>query len=108
MNTGIADAHNLSWKLAAVLRQEASEPLLDTYEEERRPVALRNCEESRRNFEKLFEVMEAFGLPRDGLETLARLRASAAFKWLPASWRSALPRCWPVWRTEGGGQDLIW
>ena len=92
MNTGIADAHNLSWKLAAVLRQQAGEPLLDTYEEERRPVALRNCEESRKNFEKIFEVMEALGLPRDGLERLARLRASAPFRWLPAPWRSALLR----------------
>ena len=92
MNTGIADAHNLCWKLAAVLHQQAGEPLLDTYEEERRPVALRNCEESRRNFDKIFEVMEAFGLPRGGLERLARLRASAAFRWLPVSWRSALLR----------------
>ena len=92
MNTGIADAHNLCWKLAAVLSQQASDGLLDTYEEERRPVALRNCEESRRNFDKIFEVMEAFGLPRDGLETLARIRASSAFKWLPASWRSAFLR----------------
>ncbi|RSD19473.1 FAD-dependent oxidoreductase [Amycolatopsis eburnea] len=38
-NTGIADAHNLAWKLAAVLTQGAGEALLDTYEDERRPVA---------------------------------------------------------------------
>lgn len=92
MNTGIADAHNLCWKLAAVLRRQAGEPLLETYEQERRPVALRNCEESRRNFDKILDVMEAFGLPRDGLERLARLRATAAFQWLPDSWRSALLR----------------
>jgi hypothetical protein len=35
MNTGIGDAVNLSWKLAAVLRQRAGESLLDTYEPER-------------------------------------------------------------------------
>ena len=35
MNTGIGDAVNLSWKLAAVLRQRASDALLDTYEPER-------------------------------------------------------------------------
>ncbi|MEU1528845.1 FAD-dependent oxidoreductase [Streptomyces fagopyri] len=39
-NTGIQDAHNLAWKVAAVLRGWAGEKLLDTYETERRPVAL--------------------------------------------------------------------
>ncbi|KLO79051.1 phenol 2-monooxygenase [Fusarium fujikuroi] len=38
-NTGIADAHNLSWKLASVLCGESSPELLDTYDVERRPVA---------------------------------------------------------------------
>jgi 2-polyprenyl-6-methoxyphenol hydroxylase-like FAD-dependent oxidoreductase len=35
MNTGIGDAVNLSWKLAAVLKEGAPEKLLDTYEPER-------------------------------------------------------------------------
>ncbi|WP_051830480.1 MULTISPECIES: FAD-dependent monooxygenase [Streptomyces] len=39
MNTGIGDADNLAWKLAAVVAGTAGEPLLDTYEDERRPVA---------------------------------------------------------------------
>jgi putative polyketide hydroxylase len=38
-NTGIAEAHNLAWKLAAVLRGEADQRLLATYEAERRPIA---------------------------------------------------------------------
>jgi len=38
-NTGIQDAHNLAWKLAATLRGAAGPGLLDTYETERRPVA---------------------------------------------------------------------
>lgn len=38
-NTGIAEAHNLAWKLAAVLRGEAGEELLTTYDSERRPLA---------------------------------------------------------------------
>jgi 2-polyprenyl-6-methoxyphenol hydroxylase-like FAD-dependent oxidoreductase len=37
-NTGIQDAHNLAWKLAMVLRGDADEGLLDSYEAERRPV----------------------------------------------------------------------
>lgn len=39
MNTGIQDAYNLGWKLAAVVTNQASAGLLDTYEEERLPVA---------------------------------------------------------------------
>ncbi|MFJ8085669.1 FAD-dependent oxidoreductase [Streptomyces sp. NPDC096205] len=38
-NTGIQDAHNLAWKLAAVLGGWAGEELLDSYDTERRPVA---------------------------------------------------------------------
>ena len=38
-NTGIHDAHNLAWKLAAVLKGYAHPRLLDTYESERKPVA---------------------------------------------------------------------
>jgi 2-polyprenyl-6-methoxyphenol hydroxylase-like FAD-dependent oxidoreductase len=41
-NTAIEDAVNLGWKLAAVLRNQASEKLLGSYEAERRPLALRN------------------------------------------------------------------
>ncbi|GHI06771.1 monooxygenase [Streptomyces cellostaticus] len=39
-NTGIQDAHNLAWKLAAVLAGWAGPGLLDSYDTERRPVAL--------------------------------------------------------------------
>ena len=38
-NVGIEDAHNLAWKLAAVLNGESRPSLLDTYDAERRPVA---------------------------------------------------------------------
>ncbi len=38
-NTGIADAHNLAWKLAAVCTGEAPDTLLDTYQRERLPIA---------------------------------------------------------------------
>ncbi|MFF8615367.1 FAD-dependent monooxygenase [Streptomyces sp. NPDC015350] len=39
MNTGIGDADNLAWKLAAVIAGYADEALLDTYGDERRPLA---------------------------------------------------------------------
>lgn len=92
MNTGIADAHNLCWKLAAVLRGAAGDALLDTYETERRPVAQRNCEESQRNFEKVFEVIEALGLSRDAPKLLARIMGSRAMRMLPGAIRNGLHR----------------
>jgi 2-polyprenyl-6-methoxyphenol hydroxylase-like FAD-dependent oxidoreductase len=42
LNSGVADAENLAWKLAWVLRGEADPSLLDSYEAERRPVAREN------------------------------------------------------------------
>ncbi|OIJ97043.1 FAD-dependent monooxygenase [Streptomyces monashensis] len=43
MNTGVDDAANLAWKLAAVLQGWGGPGLLATYEAERRPVARRNA-----------------------------------------------------------------
>ena len=40
MNCGVADAHNLAWKLAGVLAGWASPALLESYEPERRPHAV--------------------------------------------------------------------
>ena len=42
MNTGVDDAVNLGWKLAAVCGGWAPPTLLDTYEAERRPIGIRN------------------------------------------------------------------
>jgi 2-polyprenyl-6-methoxyphenol hydroxylase-like FAD-dependent oxidoreductase len=53
MNTGIQDAHNLAWKLAWVLRDVAPDSLLDSYEQERRPVADLNRSRSVANFLRL-------------------------------------------------------
>merc|ERR1712137_1165237 len=39
MNAGVRDAHNLSWKIASVVRGAAGVELLRTYDEERRPAA---------------------------------------------------------------------
>jgi 2-polyprenyl-6-methoxyphenol hydroxylase-like FAD-dependent oxidoreductase len=46
-NTAVDDAVNLGWKLAAVLRRHASPSLLDSYELERRPLAMRNTRYAR-------------------------------------------------------------
>jgi len=39
MNTGLQDAYNLAWKLALVVKGTANSALLDSYEEERLPIA---------------------------------------------------------------------
>ncbi|HVR53915.1 MAG TPA: FAD-dependent monooxygenase [Pseudorhodoferax sp.] len=53
LNTGIQDAHNLAWKLAAVLDGRADATLLDSYEAERQPVARINTDQSLANASKL-------------------------------------------------------
>ena len=50
MNTGIGDAVDLGWKLAAYLEGWAGEALLASYDLERRPVAVRNVNEATKNF----------------------------------------------------------
>ncbi|WP_217236068.1 FAD-dependent monooxygenase [Streptomyces sp. AC555_RSS877] len=47
MNTGVDDAANLAWKLAAAVQGWAGPDLLDTYGIERRPIALRNTSAAR-------------------------------------------------------------
>ena len=59
LNTGVQDAHNLMWKVAAVEAGSAGEALLDTYAVERRPVAQRNADVSLRNAARLAEVYQA-------------------------------------------------
>ena len=65
LNTGVQDAHNLVWKLAAVEAGWASPSLLDTYEIERRPVAQQNAEQSLGNALRLVEVPQALGISDD-------------------------------------------
>ncbi|MBT2597878.1 FAD-dependent oxidoreductase [Arthrobacter sp. ISL-72] len=53
MNTGVLDAVNLSWKLAASLEGWGGETLLDSYEFEQRPVAIRNVTEAGDNLKRM-------------------------------------------------------
>jgi hypothetical protein len=53
MNTGIGDAGNLGWKLAAAVHGWGGETLLDSYAAERRPIAQINCNEATCNVNAL-------------------------------------------------------
>jgi 2-polyprenyl-6-methoxyphenol hydroxylase-like FAD-dependent oxidoreductase len=67
MNTGIADACDLGWKLAAVLHGFAGPRLLSSYDAERRPVGLRNREASKRHSETRRDIASVY---HDGLTAL--------------------------------------
>lgn len=62
LTSGIQDAHNICWKLAAVLNGHADPTLLDTYEAERRPVDARNIQRSMENSMAHMLIGQAFGL----------------------------------------------
>ena len=75
-NTAVEDAVNLGWKLSAVIRGYASETLLSTYEQERRPLAIRNTSYAKGFADSLglFEPEE--GIEDDSAEAIeARARA---------------------------------
>src|SRR4030095_5844250 len=51
MNTGLQDAYNLAWKLALVVQDRANPALLDTYAQERMPLAKQLLEATDRAFQ---------------------------------------------------------
>ncbi|KAJ5734900.1 FAD binding domain-containing protein [Penicillium malachiteum] len=59
VNTGIADAQNLAWKIAAW----AKEAILSTYGKERRPIAIANAHQSVKNQVKLRDLKAALRDP---------------------------------------------
>ena len=65
LTSGIQDAQNLCWKVAAALKGQADETLLDSYEPERRPVDARNIQRSMENAMTHFQMGPAFGLKPD-------------------------------------------
>ncbi|UZE21105.1 FAD-dependent monooxygenase [Pseudomonas sp. B21-056] len=77
MNTGILDAVNLAWKLAAVLNGKACDALLDSYQVERQAFARKLVKTT----DRLFTVVTAQGGFADFVRTrIAPLIASVAYK----------------------------
>ena len=82
MNTGLQDAYNLGWKLALVVKGRADSALLDSYEEERIPVARRLLNTTDRAFRlvvadnplagflrtQIFARVAAFALSREAIQ----------------------------------------
>lgn len=79
LNTGIHSAHNLAWKLGAVMRGEAPDALIDTYDHERREAALINCEFGRVNAFHVANLMQALRQSASTAEKRALIAASKQY-----------------------------
>lgn len=86
MNTGIQDANNLAWKIGWVLQHGADERLLETYEQERAPIARFNA---RSQAEKNRDVMRM-------KSPVKRMARNALLGWMDRSeglqWQAAHAR----------------
>ncbi|MCR9137623.1 MAG: FAD-dependent monooxygenase [Alphaproteobacteria bacterium] len=61
-NTSIQDSFNLAWKLAAVLKGQAGERLLETYSTERAPIAKQIVTRANQSITEFGPIIEALGL----------------------------------------------
>jgi 2,4-dichlorophenol 6-monooxygenase len=61
-NTSVQDAYNLAWKLAAVLRGQAEPSLLDSYNQERAPIAKQIVTRANQSIAEFGPIFEALGL----------------------------------------------
>ena len=68
MNTGIGDVDNLGWKLAAICKGWGTVSLIETYETERRPVAIRNLAQSYALAEAKSSLQVPNGIEKSGSE----------------------------------------
>ncbi|MET0311920.1 MAG: FAD-dependent monooxygenase [Burkholderiaceae bacterium] len=77
MNTGIADAFDLGWKLTAALQGWAGPHLLDSYEWERRAIGVRNTIAAASNADRIDAMMRVTpeGLEEEGPEGEERRKA---------------------------------
>jgi len=76
-NTGVSDADNLAWKLAAVMKGRADPALLDSYHQERHEAALQNVQVTNRTSSFLRPQPGPQKLFRDAVIGLARQHAFA-------------------------------
>lgn len=61
-NTSIQDAFNLAWKLAMVVKGEAKETLLESYEAERAPIAKQIVDRANKSIEEFGPIFQSLGL----------------------------------------------
>jgi 2-polyprenyl-6-methoxyphenol hydroxylase-like FAD-dependent oxidoreductase len=79
MNTGIDDVANLAWKLAAVVQGWGGRALLDSYECERKPIAVRNTRAARAIAKQVGSVEIPLELEEDSPRGAAQRQEVGAF-----------------------------
>lgn len=84
LNTGLGDVTNLAWKLAAIINQSASLDFLNTYEEERRAIAIRNLNAAEKNAADAIATKQKFP-PSENPEGFAKENARIAKQHVQAS-----------------------
>lgn len=92
MNTGIGDAIDLSWKLDATLNGWGGSELLDSYEIERKPIAIRNSLISATNSDKIDMVMDETPVGIDAGDAAGvalRSQLTRKIRWLSRQFNSA-------------------
>ncbi|GGI25727.1 hypothetical protein GCM10010987_35820 [Bradyrhizobium guangdongense] len=90
MNTGIAEAVDLSWKIAAVLEGWGGPTLLESYDTERRPIAMRNVSQASANLAAMRSVPPEPMLLDQGPAGETARRATGAYtqQAMQREWRS--------------------
>jgi 2,4-dichlorophenol 6-monooxygenase len=64
-NTSIQDAYNLAWKLALVLKGQAAPELLQTYDDERAPIAKQIVDRANKSRNQFGQIFRALGMTPD-------------------------------------------
>jgi hypothetical protein len=77
MNTGIGDAAEVAWKLAAILKGFGGPGLIASYEQERRPVGLRNRQASAGHNKVRGQIAALYDNHLDGLDESGELARRA-------------------------------
>ncbi|CZR64181.1 uncharacterized protein PAC_14078 [Phialocephala subalpina] len=68
LNTGLADVHNLAYKLAHLHHNTANSPLLSTYQSDRRQIALISAQQSVKNGQQIFGLLKTLGTTDPDIE----------------------------------------
>ena len=105
MNGGMKDAVNLAWKLAAVLRGQASDAILDTYEAERAPGVRKMVEVSRRLGSVIMPTSRIGAAARDSI--FACLNRSRRFRDFIAGGKLVPPPAIKRSTLTAGGRDRL-
>lgn len=107
LNSAIQDAHNLAWKLAAVVKGQANQSLLDSYEAERRPVAAANVQWALLTFQNHQLTDAGIGLVRgDPEKSRANFRRFFANNLEGKIRRTRLARIMDVQKMEWQAHDI--